>query len=998
MKKFTLLMFLFILFFGITKIYSQELINTKGKDFWIAFPPNYHNIESSPTSNYTDTLYIFIVATDTCSGTIFYKDRYSKSFNKNFIITDPKQIYSFALPYYNFELRGYNSSGVINPGQNNQCEQIAPQSFHIVSTRDVTIYAHEQAVTTSESMTCIPTDGLGTEYLVLTYNSDGSANGSVINGESTPSQFVVVATQDSTTIKINPSTPTRAKGLIPQTVQLNTGDVYLVQAQITTNNLNGDLTGTRVISDKPIALISGHQRTHLPIGEDAMSRDCLLEELPPISAWGHNAIVIPFAQSKYTYSAGSDKFRVLSASDNNIITIDGIQAVTLNQSEMYEMDLTEPHYIEGSGPILIAQYKKSSQSNSTQQRGIGDPLMMIMPPIEQYDNFYRIANIQAYEEDDYTGNLNPVYSEHYIGIIIQDSSTNKVKIDGNFINSSFFKKVPNTQYSYCFLQVQQGTHELTAPTGFGLIVYGYGWANSYGYYGGMNLVKYDYTPPKLFADSSCYTINGVASDSTATDSHLFALDFPANDLNNVNITANNVFPVGVAYFSATLSNIYLDGSFKVKAIDSVGLSNSLQYDIPGFTIAVKDFKENINPYQIIDTIPTGKEVCYNIDLENYGKFSHTLRNIYLKFQNSNDTLFTYIPLTLNNSEIRTLSICKTFADTGSYNFDLIIEDTCTSRTVANFQIYSFKDTKAPDIQMKKDPCNSVYNISITEISKTDTGIEDFVIEKEENGKIQITKQTDSVLTFTFNVIDPREDASYKFKVIDSAGNEKDYEEIIPGFTLSFQTQSINPLDSNVLNFGDKVIGTRHSDTLWVKNYGKYEITLNSIKIFQNILFSIPQSQFPFTIASAETKPLIVIYKPTSSNNITDYDTLQISMNCIDQFIYLQGTPDVFDVPGTSKCQVPLKFTTDSIPTSLEVSLKNSISNGIVQIDFNTEFNTQVSVALFDEFGTKRKELYMGVIQSGKSEKIFQIDDLQSSVYFIKINTDYGTAVFKIIKL
>jgi hypothetical protein len=74
------------------KILSQDLIDTRGNDFWLAFLPNFHNYENDPISNYTDSLYIFIVATDTCSGLIEYKDINGKSYSKNFIITDQKNI------------------------------------------------------------------------------------------------------------------------------------------------------------------------------------------------------------------------------------------------------------------------------------------------------------------------------------------------------------------------------------------------------------------------------------------------------------------------------------------------------------------------------------------------------------------------------------------------------------------------------------------------------------------------------------------------------------------------------------------------------------------------------------------------------------------------------------------------------------------------------------------------------------------------------------------
>jgi len=87
------------------------------------------------------------------------------------------------------------------------------------------------------------------------------------------------------------------------------------------------------------------------------------------------------------------------------------------------------------------------------------------------------------------------------------------------------------------------------------------------------------------------------------------LDFPISNQVNINITANNSFPTGVASYTATLINRYLDGSFKVRAIDSAGLYTEIDYNIPGFTIALKDVKESALVPEISDTIQYGNKKC-----------------------------------------------------------------------------------------------------------------------------------------------------------------------------------------------------------------------------------------------------------------------------------------------------------------------------------------------------------------------------------------------------
>jgi len=135
--------FIYIIFvyFFVTATKSQELIDTKGRDFWLAFPPNYHNILNDPVDDYTDSLYIYIVADEPCSGVIDYTDIFGRKFSHKFQIVDPSQIYTFSVPFDYFELRGFNESGIIRQPTttDHQCEEPAPQTFNVRSDKDITV-------------------------------------------------------------------------------------------------------------------------------------------------------------------------------------------------------------------------------------------------------------------------------------------------------------------------------------------------------------------------------------------------------------------------------------------------------------------------------------------------------------------------------------------------------------------------------------------------------------------------------------------------------------------------------------------------------------------------------------------------------------------------------------------------------------------------------------------------------------------------------------------
>jgi hypothetical protein len=79
-------------------------------------------------------------------------------------------------------------------------------------------------------------------------------------------------------------------------------------------------------------------------------------------------------------------------------------------------------------------------------------------------------------------------------------------------------------------------------------------------------------------------------------------------------------------------------------------------------------------------------------------------------------------------------------------------------------------------------------------------------------------------------------------------------------------------------------------------------------------------------------------------------------------------------------------------------LKASIIEEIIELNFKSSENTNIVISVYDQFGTMRQELFSGILPKGTTTKTFDISNLLSNVYFIKISTIYNTGVFKIIKL
>ncbi|MCL2039246.1 MAG: T9SS type A sorting domain-containing protein [Bacteroidetes bacterium] len=475
---------------NILQAQSTERLDTEGTDFWFTFPPNAHN-DDLPTSR--DSVHIYITSKTPTKGKIYYNEVRSTGITPkeiDFEIKQPNEVYHLSLSYFYVALRGeyynggqYGSSlSFYNPTFEN--ETVSVKSFHITTEEKSVVYALDYAITSSDAFIVLPTPSLGKEYFIMSYYSSNQITAAY------PSQFAIVGVKDSTMVTIVPTVNTyKNKTRDTQNIILNQGEVYLVQANVT--SAQEDLTGTHILADKEVAVIAGHQRTAIP--PNGSSRDCLLAQMIPVSTWGKNAIITPFAVGvQNTYN---DIFRVLAARDSTEIYIDGEYVITLNKGKYYEYRLEKASVVSSNNPIMVATYMKTSQSN-----GVGDPAMIVVPSVEQYKNSYTLINAPFVSSDA------SIFTRQYITIIAPFEAIEAgLYLDGNLLDLNVFQnqEIGNTGYYYINYRSTDGTHNLNSIYPFCVIAYGYGQAVSYGYLGGMSMQELDDISLVVVADGCC---------------------------------------------------------------------------------------------------------------------------------------------------------------------------------------------------------------------------------------------------------------------------------------------------------------------------------------------------------------------------------------------------------------------------------------------------------------------------------------------------------------
>lgn len=207
-------------------------------------------------------------------------------------------------------------------------------------------------------------------YHVISTESDGSQ-----------SQFLLVGCENDTKISITPSQSVS----MPQDLQMSStsntleaedvynGTIHKMQTVLITSSM--DLTGTKIVSNKPLSVISGHECASVP--SHAPGCEPLAVQLPPSITWGNTFLLASFS--------GRDTdtiFKFVSAEVTSVF-ISCNQSLTLENITSFQFSASANGYcfLRSEKPILVVQFATSGNGD-----GRGDPTMALVSPVDQFVN------------------------------------------------------------------------------------------------------------------------------------------------------------------------------------------------------------------------------------------------------------------------------------------------------------------------------------------------------------------------------------------------------------------------------------------------------------------------------------------------------------------------------------------------------------------------------------------------------------------------------------
>lgn len=988
-----------ILCVGSSNLFAQQdtMPTSQGKDFWFCYLPNFHNDGmDSPTVRTRDSIYVFVVSKKPTTVTLTFTNEANQTRTITRNITDPTKVLTIGMSFYGYELRGLNTGGNID-FDGNQTGTIGAQSFHLTSTEIVSVYALNQARTTSDAFLVLPTEALSTDYMVMSYYADP-----VGNDNQTPSQFAVVAMHDSTVVNFSLTAPAY-RNRAPKTVVLDSGEVFLLQSDISSNRY--DFTGSRIRSNKPIAVFSGHQRVTLPFegressvntNEYLVSRDCLIEQVPPVRTWGRNALITPYPQPPNLSPLYKDKFRVLAAFDSTKIYIDSVYLTMLQSGQFYEGDLDKAMYLQSSRPTLVAQFKKTSNLRENGNSNIGDPFMMLIPPSEQFLKNYRCINAQSYDVRENEIRPSIVYEQQYITILTPTVSIPSVLLDSLPIPAAQFKPIGNSTYSFTTQLVRDGVHTVEADSNTGILVFGYGEANSYGYIGGMNFIRYDFNAPTLTSTLNCYKVEGTAYDTALADSQIEFTRVVPDSSENVNVVLPEIgLPVDSVRFSATLIDDTKDGYFVAEFRDVIGFITRKRFDIPGFTVKAVQGVDTILPVSQRFRVTTGTTKCTTVTLVNYGLFPQTITEAQFSGANPALTLQSTLPIVLQPKQSTTLQICFAPTTDGAFQDTLFLNKVCGLKTAVVVNAASGADRLPPQLTINAKPCATEFEVFAIDSGDFESGIQLFELVPALSYNVELSTQGKSEsITGLVKVINPRLDAQYSVHVRDTIGHDTTYTQAIPGFTVSFVgIDSLQPVKQLASTVGYTVC-----DTVELYNYSQlYSKNYDDIYTQGNIRFSIPPTYRPITLAPGERKRFPVCYQwnQLPEPGTAFADTIRIWHNCLSLPLYLNVTLRQQDYNSTTECNVPIIGVTQyaQAATLLQVFPNPTFGSATARIAIP---QTTTATLWLDDVLGNATQLANGNFSKGIYDVQVPLNGFQPGRYSMRLQTETDVVLFTLV--
>ncbi|XP_053123550.1 IgGFc-binding protein-like [Hemicordylus capensis] len=313
--------------------------------------------------------------------------------------------------------------------------------------KDISILSLNYKSHTADTTIVYPVTSLGTEYYVITPTV----------GTDRYREVAIVAWEEPTSVEVHLKGPVTFQGKAylrgsSVTIALRPYQAVQLQSQM-------DLSGTKIVSQKPVAVYSGHTCVSRQVQCDHVS-----EQLLPVSSWGSNFIIpsLPFnMEYDIVYVSTSQRTHVNSQTGQSKSSRD----LSAARAVLYGIQGTTALSLSASSGIQVTFFSDGGTHGNLRY----DPFFMAIPDISSYCQAYYIYGHEHFE--------------NYALIVAKTSETTGITLDKRPLSKLQWSLVPGTEYSWAAhsLGHRYVVHTVEHPSSpFGLLSVGIGNEKAYG--------------------------------------------------------------------------------------------------------------------------------------------------------------------------------------------------------------------------------------------------------------------------------------------------------------------------------------------------------------------------------------------------------------------------------------------------------------------------------------------------------------------------------------
>ena len=358
--------------------------------------------------------------------------------------------------------------------------------IHSVNGAGLFVVVLSEEVTSADMFLVLPPVYLPDVYeyfAVSVPRADITDNGEVVEPNEN-SAFIIVASEDDTLLTLSVTQAVNISGTdtgegTPVNITLNESETLYVSHV-------DDLSGSRVVANKPIAFISGHECGALPANQDFC--DQMFEQIPPTSTWGRTFYTAPLRTRRemdhFKFVVSKDSTNINGVCDTftqQIVVAQGVSA-----GDVVDFNVSSGHYCQFTSdkPVLLMQFSFGGGLDDVSN---ADPFMMMISPVEQYRSQYLISTFESQATTE----------QYFINVVMEANfERTLLTIDGASITQDW-SDIPcgSDMRGTCAYGVQvpinisDAAYKIThgdASATFGVNIYSFGYRVGQGYTAGVN--------------------------------------------------------------------------------------------------------------------------------------------------------------------------------------------------------------------------------------------------------------------------------------------------------------------------------------------------------------------------------------------------------------------------------------------------------------------------------------------------------------------------------